>query len=155
MSGTVELLADCYARGIHLQPARDGGLSIDAPQAALTPELVAQLKAHKAELLALLAERAIAQQSDDKPREKAAEAQPQEPSEPPLLGPDGWPADTVELPAACRTCGGIDLWWDWHDEPHCRGCHPPRYTAPELQKLAARLRAKARPGAHLGADRNA
>lgn len=54
MSDLAELLADCDARGIRLHPAGDGGLTIDAPQAALTPDMVARLKAHKAELLALL-----------------------------------------------------------------------------------------------------
>ncbi len=49
-----ELLADCHAHGIRLLPAPDGGLTIDAPQDALTPGLVARLKAHKAALLALL-----------------------------------------------------------------------------------------------------
>ena len=54
MSDLAELLADCDAWGIRLHPAGDGGLTIDAPQAALTPDIVARLKAHKAELLALL-----------------------------------------------------------------------------------------------------
>lgn len=50
-----ELLADCDAHGIRLFPASDGGLTIDAPDDALTPELLAQLRVAKAELLALLA----------------------------------------------------------------------------------------------------
>ncbi len=54
MSALTELLADCDAGDIRLHPAGDGGLTIDAPQAALTPDIVARLKTHKAELLALL-----------------------------------------------------------------------------------------------------
>ena len=54
MNDLAELLADCDALGIRLHPAGDGGLTIDAPQAALTPDMVARLKTHKAELLALL-----------------------------------------------------------------------------------------------------
>ncbi|OHB70153.1 MAG: hypothetical protein A2V70_14835 [Planctomycetes bacterium RBG_13_63_9] len=58
MTGTPSILADllteCDARGIRLHPVGDGGLTIDAPQAALTPNMVARLKADKAELLALL-----------------------------------------------------------------------------------------------------
>ena len=58
MTGTpsplAELLADCDAHGIRLLLAGDGGLTIDAPQDALTPDLLARLKAHKAELLTLL-----------------------------------------------------------------------------------------------------
>ena len=54
MSDLAELLTDCDARGIRLHPAGNDGLTIDAPQEALTPDMVARLKAHKAELLALL-----------------------------------------------------------------------------------------------------
>jgi hypothetical protein len=46
-----DLLAECEAHDIRLTVAGDGGLSIDAPQEALTPDLVDRLKAHKAELL--------------------------------------------------------------------------------------------------------
>jgi hypothetical protein len=54
MTELAALLADCDARGIRLHPAADGGLTIDAPQAAPTPDLLDRLKAHKAELLELL-----------------------------------------------------------------------------------------------------
>ena len=40
--------------GIRLLVAGNGGLTIDAPQDTLTPDLLGRLKAHKAELLALL-----------------------------------------------------------------------------------------------------
>lgn len=53
MSNLAELLADCDARGVRLHPTGDG-LTIDAPQAALTPDMVTRLTSHKAELLALL-----------------------------------------------------------------------------------------------------
>jgi hypothetical protein len=49
-----DLLADCNAQGIRLALADGGGLEIDAPQDALTPDLLARLKAHKADLLAML-----------------------------------------------------------------------------------------------------
>jgi len=49
-----ELLADCDANRVRLLPAGNGGLTIDAPQGALTPALVSRLKAFKTELLALL-----------------------------------------------------------------------------------------------------
>ena len=58
MTGTpstlAELLADCEAHGIRLALAGDGGLTIDAPQYALTPDLLGRLKGHKADLLAML-----------------------------------------------------------------------------------------------------
>jgi hypothetical protein len=46
-----DLLAECEAHGIRLTLAGDGGLSIDAPQDALTPDLLDRLKAHKADVL--------------------------------------------------------------------------------------------------------
>jgi hypothetical protein len=49
-----DLLADCDAHGVRLALADGGGLEIDAPQDALTPDLLARLKAHKADLLAIL-----------------------------------------------------------------------------------------------------
>ena len=55
MTGTpstlADLLAECDTYGIRLIPVGDGSLTIDAPQDALTPDLLARLKAHKAELL--------------------------------------------------------------------------------------------------------
>jgi hypothetical protein len=48
------LLADCYRYGIQLSLTEGGGLTIDAPEDVLTPELLARLKAHKVDLLATL-----------------------------------------------------------------------------------------------------
>jgi hypothetical protein len=86
-----DLLADCEAHGIRLAFAGDGGLAIDAPQAALTPDLLDRLKTHKADLLAML-----------RPAPEAAPA---------------LPAPTREAPAkptkaVCR-CGGTT----WRDVP--------------------------------------
>lgn len=85
------LLADCDAHGIRLALADGGGLEIDAPQDALTPDLLARLKAHKADLLAML-----------RPAPDLAPA---------------LPAQTCEAPAkptkaVCR-CGGTT----WRDVP--------------------------------------
>ena len=49
-----DLLAECDAGGIQLIPAADGSLTVDAPDNALTPELLERLKAHKADLLTIL-----------------------------------------------------------------------------------------------------
>lgn len=46
-----DLLAECDSHGIRLALADDGGLTIDAPQLALTPDLLDRLKAQKAALL--------------------------------------------------------------------------------------------------------
>jgi TubC N-terminal docking domain len=58
MTGTPATLADLLSEyddhGIRLLIAGDDGLTIDAPEDALTPDLLARLKAHKTELLSLL-----------------------------------------------------------------------------------------------------
>lgn len=58
MSGTIsqlaDLLADCDAHGIRLALAAGGGLEVDAPQVALTPDVLARIQAHKRELLTLV-----------------------------------------------------------------------------------------------------
>ena len=54
MTALAELLADCRARGIRLIPTGDDRLTIDAPEDALTPDLIERLKACKGELLAIL-----------------------------------------------------------------------------------------------------
>src|SRR5262245_50020746 len=58
MTGTpsvlADLLAECEGCGIRLALLDGGGLEIDAPQGALTPDLLARLKAHKAAILARL-----------------------------------------------------------------------------------------------------
>jgi hypothetical protein len=55
LNPVTQLLATCDSLGIRLLPDVDDGLSIDAPQDALTPELLQQLVANKADLLAHLA----------------------------------------------------------------------------------------------------
>ena len=49
-----DLLAECDAHGIRLYAAAMADLTIDAPQDALTPDLLGRLKAHKADLLAIV-----------------------------------------------------------------------------------------------------
>src|SRR5687768_5097553 len=95
MTGTpailADLLKDCDAHGIRLLLAGDGGLTIDAPQSALTPDLLGRLKAHKAELLAML-----------RPAPEVAPALPVVASV----------APTKPAKAVCR-CGGTT----WRDVP--------------------------------------
>ena len=54
MTALAELLFEGDAECIRLQPCGDDALTIDAPSAALTPDLICRLKRHKAELIALL-----------------------------------------------------------------------------------------------------
>jgi hypothetical protein len=55
LNPVTQLLATCDSLGIRLLPGADGGLSVDAPQDALTPDLLQQLVAAKVDLLAHLA----------------------------------------------------------------------------------------------------
>ena len=58
MTGTpsilAELLTDCNAHGIRLALADGDEVTVDAPRGALTPDLLARLKEHKGDLLAML-----------------------------------------------------------------------------------------------------
>ncbi len=54
MTDIARLLADCNAHGIRLALADGDGLAIDAPQVALTPDLIDRIKSHKADLLGVL-----------------------------------------------------------------------------------------------------
>ncbi len=54
MTELKHLLTDYDNHGIRLLLTGDGGLTIDAPQDALTSDLLGRLKSHKAELLAML-----------------------------------------------------------------------------------------------------
>ncbi len=49
-----DLLAVCRARGIRLEPGAGDALVLEGPRDALTPDLVERLRAHKADLLAML-----------------------------------------------------------------------------------------------------
>ena len=51
----IDLMAECCKLGIQLYPVRDG-LSIDAPEGALTPDLLDRLKVHKADIADFLRE---------------------------------------------------------------------------------------------------
>jgi hypothetical protein len=51
----IDLMAECCKLGIQLYPVRDG-LSVDAPEGALTPDLLDRLKVHKADIADFLRE---------------------------------------------------------------------------------------------------
>ena len=98
-----DLLAECNAHGIRLALADGGGLAVDAPEDALTPDLLARLKAHKAELLAAL-------------RPPVA---PVEPAEAVLQ------EECIEPPDPCPNCRGLVFWWDIPGDQRCMACDPP------------------------------
>lgn len=99
-----DLLAECDARGIRLTLAEGGGLTIDAPPAALTADLLDRLKAHKAALLDTL--RLPTERPTVEPEAAESEIETAE------LDPDGWPLDCLD-PAEvtpCPKCGTLELW---------------------------------------------
>ena len=51
---TKKLVSECQHRGICLFARDDGNLSIDAPQGALTPEILGQLRIHKLDIIRVL-----------------------------------------------------------------------------------------------------
>ena len=124
MSELQEVLADCETHGIQLIPAGDAGLTIDAPEGALTSDLIERLKTHKAELLTLLLPAA----DNDA---------------------DGWD-DAIEPPVPCPKCGRLELWQSVAGDSlgqtpgtwRCVRCDPPT-TARRLRDTAARLRKQA------------
>jgi hypothetical protein len=144
MTGLDELLADCDARGIRLVPAGDGGLTIDAPKDALTPDLIGRLKSHKAELLAILRPAEgpgglTAAPADDHPKRVASR---------PEASPEAirW-EDCIDPPDPCPKCGSLELWQSAAGDLfgrtpgrwRCLRCDPPT-TARRLAELAERIR---------------
>ena len=93
-----QLLADCEAQDVRLFLAGDDSLTIDAPDNALTPELLERLKTHKSALL------------DRLHTLVECETITEFASYP--LGPDGWPVDCIDPDelTPCPQCGMLDLW---------------------------------------------
>jgi ribosomal protein L37AE/L43A len=89
-TAAVKLLAECRARGIALRPGEGGKLKVSPPPERLPAEIVAELKRHKAAVLALL----------------------QSPFPCPGCGaaPRLEPAVPEELPARIWTCARCDTW---------------------------------------------
>lgn len=141
-----EILARCSAAGIRLQPAGDG-LTIDAPSGALTPALVADLRTHKAKLLAMLQPATAAPGADHGNGPEGIDARAiwraaldrlagEIPGDVlagclaadarwesgPDLDADGWPVGTIEPSDRCSRCGGIEVWIDLRGGRHCQRC---------------------------------
>jgi hypothetical protein len=136
MSDATALLATCQQRGIVLHVAGEK-VTADAPQGTLTPDLVAELRQHKAGLVELLKNGRL-------PIETTASADPN----PPETDIVPWD-ECIEPPHPCPKCGSLACWWDALGGQHCIICEKPKHPrekAAELWKLAARLRQSARPG---------
>ena len=140
MTGTplilAELLADCNAHGIRLALADGGGLEIDAPQGALTPDLIGRLKAHKGELLAILRPAVAPGRVTTTPA--AREAEPAESRPGAVPEAIRW-EDCLDPPDPCPECGTLELWQTLSGNWRCLRCDPP-IVARRLAEIAERIR---------------
>ena len=143
MTGMTELLAECDCRGIRLRANGEGGLTIDAPDDVLTPDLLEQLKVHKEALLAVLS------RSYDCPSQNQGQDERSRNSEnmvglAPLTASAGtdmhdesdlmldWSNESEHLKQAdvCHCCRGR-RWWRSVFGRHliCGLCHPPAFPS--------------------------
>ena len=132
------ILATCHEKGIVLGIAGEK-LTVDAPEGALTPDLLAELRQHKAGLLDILQKGGsglAAQQSHGDPDHATA----------PSIATDAdivpWD-ECIEPPDPCPACGSLMFWWDVLGGQHCMICEEPKYSADkaeELREMAKRLR---------------
>ena len=131
-----------------------------SPRSAVTPDLADRMKAHKAELLAILHRdpnaptidltdaTAVWQAALDRlsldqliPRDvtealRATDAQWADDTE---AGGDGDPTDVIDSPAPCQECKTLELWQTLAGNWRCLQCDPPT-RARRLRERAARIR---------------
>jgi hypothetical protein len=142
MSGVVELLVDCEACGIRLQPNGCGGLTIDAPKDTLSTGLLDRLRANKRALLKVLSgsngagvENQTSETRSHNSQNLIGQATRQPGSQdrhPDVQEPLGCEWDCVGEPIRpkpaeiCSCCEGR-RWWRSVYGPHliCGTCHPP------------------------------
>ena len=136
-----ELLTDLAQRGIRLEV--HGDRLRYSPRSAVTPDLAAELKRHKGNLLAILrseTETPVTNLTDAKAVWQAA-AESADDSEPDAFGRDGWPLDSIDPDELdpCPECGTLELWQTLAGNWRCLRCDPPT-TSRRLLKLAARMK---------------
>ncbi len=134
------ILATCREKGIVLGVAGEK-LIVDAPEGVITPDLLAQLRQHKAGLIEFL--------QDGWPETETARSA-DDPDDAALPDRDMAPwEECVEPPDPCPKCGSLMIWWDVLGGRHCMICDKPKHPhgkAAELRKLATWLRRSAGPG---------
>ena len=152
-STLADLLAECDDHGIRLLLAGDGGLTIDAPEDTLTPDLLDRLKANKADVVAML--RPVPDLAPINQGDAAAVWQTalDRLEGDPLFPPDvmegmrtagvRWAdnalAGYADSPDPCPVCGSLELWETLAGNWRCRRCDPPT-VAQRLREQAARLK---------------
>ena len=127
---TKKLVSECQHRGICLFARDDGNLSIDAPQGALTPEILGQLRIHKLDIIRVLRLRT----------RQVVEREAGSVSPNLLHGRRRMvEVEEVDPPDPCSACGSLELWETLLGSWRCLRCDPPT-KSDALRKLAARIR---------------
>jgi hypothetical protein len=132
------VLATCHETGIVLGIAGEK-LTVDAPKGVITPDLLAELRRHKASLIEIL------QKGGSGPAAQQSRSAPDDSITPSTVTDSDvvpW-EECIEPPDPCPKCGSLMIWWDVLGGQHCMNCEKPKYAvekAAELQELAKRLR---------------
>ena len=160
MSTLNEFLAKCDAVGIRFTMAGDDGLAIDAPQNALTPNLLERLKANKREIIRLFHELGPCPDCESHRIEiqtydgflhlkcpacdrcfgcrpataEIAEKFRRSLKTIPVLDECGIIFDYVE---PCGVCRCADYWWNLLGDRFCSRCQPPSPKASELRRMSS------------------
>jgi hypothetical protein len=132
------ILETCHDQGIVLSVAGEK-LSIDAPEGAVSSDLLDGLRQHKAILLDIL-------RNDKNEPEMAHYIGESSPPTPPSIATDvdivSWDG-CPEPPDPCPKCGSLMLWWNLLGRQYCMICEKPAYPlekAAKLRELAKNLR---------------
>ena len=137
------ILAICRQRGIVLGVAGEK-LTVDAPQGAIEPYILAQFRQHKGSLLDIL------KTGGSGPLARQTNGDPDNATTPSMATDTDivpW-EECIEPPDPCPKCGSLMIWWDASGGQHCMICDEPKYSAEkaaELRELAKRLRQFPRP----------
>lgn len=102
------------------------------PRSALTPDLAERLRAHKAEVLAILRPAegpggATAAQAVDHPERVVSRPE----ATPEVMR---W-EDCIDPPEPCPRCGGLILWWNAFGDRRCLTCDPPLKAIRALERV--------------------
>lgn len=122
MTAHTELLIECAIHGVYLHSDGDGGLMIDAPQGALTSDLVDRLKASKTELLAALKSSTASPPSVATPTTE----QPEPPLPATEASDDSWPHAAADF-ALLLTVDDLPV--RFHLRQSVEVTHPSRFLA--------------------------
>jgi hypothetical protein len=133
-----ELLSDLTRQGIRLEA--QGERLRYFPRSAVTADLIERMKAHKGELLAMVAAKAgeaagVSGRSVDHASKVVATGAPE------LIKSDVWPAGSIAPDAItqCSECGSLELWQTVAGNWRCLRCDPPTVSR-RLAERAAKIR---------------